>query len=178
MRYAMVIDTVRCVGCEACVVACKIENDVPQGYSRDWVVTEVEGQWPHFRTGIRSQRCNHCERPACAMNCPTGAIHKEPDGTVLVDNRKCTGCKSCIAACPYDVGFINPATKCSDKCTFCAHRVREGKLPACVATCPANAMHFGDLEDPNSQVHRLLATRKWKVLKPEAGTKPNVYYQV
>lgn len=178
MRYAMVIDTRRCVGCEACVVACKAENNVPEGYCRDWIVTEVDGQWPQFNTEIRSQRCNHCDRPACAMNCPTGAIHKDFGGVVLVATRKCTGCKSCIAACPYDVGFINPNTHCSDKCTFCAHRVREGKLPACVSTCPSKCMHFGDLDDPDSEVRRLLATRKWKVLKPEAGTRPNVYYLV
>ena len=176
MRYAMVIDTRRCVGCMDCVAACKNENRVPQGYCRDWIVQEVTGEFPNLHLEIRSERCNHCEYPACVLNCPTGAIHQEEGMVVLVDRLKCTGCKSCTAACPYNVGFINPETHTSDKCTFCYHRLKEGELPVCVSTCPTHCMHFGDLDDPDSEVSRLLKDRQWKVLHPEAGTRPKVYY--
>lgn len=178
MRYAMVIDTRKCVGCMDCVLACQNENHVPEGYCRDWIVTETVGKFPNLRLEIRSERCNHCDRPPCAVNCPTGAIHIDEGGIVLVSNERCTGCKNCMVACPYQVGFINPKTNCSDKCTFCVHRVREGLKPACVSVCPTKCMHFGDLHDPDSEVSLLLKNRKWKVLKPDAGTGPNVYYLI
>ena len=105
-------------------------------------------------------------------------MHVDYGGIVLVEDEKCTGCKSCIAACPYEVGYINPDTHCSDKCTFCLHRVKQGLLPACVSVCPTKCMHFGDLDDPDSEVSTLLRTRDYKVLLPDAGTKPKVFYLV
>jgi len=175
-RYGMVIDTTRCVGCMDCVVACKTENHVPEGYSRDWITTETRGKYPHLHMEIRSERCNHCENPPCVLNCPTGAIHVDEGGIVLVTEEACTGCKSCGTACPYGVPFYPETTHTSNKCTFCAHRVREGRDPACVSVCPTHCMHFGDLDDPLSEVSQLLRKRKWHVLKPEAGTKPKVFY--
>lgn len=176
MRYAMAIDTRKCVGCMDCVLACKAENRVPDGFCRTWIVTETVGKFPNLKMETRSERCNHCDRPPCVLNCPTGAIHIEDGGLVLVAQERCTGCKNCLVACPYGVGFINPETNTSDKCTFCVHRVRRGELPACVAVCPTKCLTFGDTEDPNSEISHLLQTRKWKVLKPEAGTSPNMYY--
>ncbi len=174
-RYAMAIDTRRCVGCADCVVACQTENNVPVGYCRDWIVQETTGVFPELQLEIRSERCNHCDDAPCVRTCPTGASHIVEGGIVLVDHDDCIGCKACIESCPYDARYIHPEGYI-DKCTFCIHRVSEGKDPACVSVCPTHAMIFGDLEDPNSEISKVLQTRKHKVLIPEAGTSPNVYY--
>lgn len=174
-RYAMVVDTRLCVSCKACVLACKAENDVPSGCSRDWLVEEVKGTFPDLHMQNRSERCNHCSRPPCVGACPTGASHVSDGGVVMVTHHKCTGCKACIAACPYDARFVHPKGYV-DKCTFCLHRVREGKLPACVSVCPTYCLHFGDLDDPESEVSRLLASRRYRVLHPETSCRPNVYF--
>jgi Fe-S-cluster-containing dehydrogenase component len=172
----MVIDTVRCVGCMDCVVACKVENNVPEGFNRDWIASEVSGAFPTLHMEIRSERCNHCDAPPCVYCCPTGASHvHDVGGVVLVDYDKCIGCKACIASCPYGARFINPKGY-AEKCTFCIHRVEDGLNPACVSVCPTHCMHFGDLDDPNSEVSLLLASRKHHSLMPEAGTKPRIFY--
>lgn len=175
-RYAMVIDTKTCIGCGDCVVACKVENSVPEGFCRDWIVSEVMGSFPNLQMELRSERCNHCDNPPCVYSCPTGASFiKDGTNITLVHKDKCTGCKACIAACPYDARFVMPEGYVS-KCTFCDHRLEHGLDPACVSTCPTHCMHFGDLNDPKSNVSRLLESRKWKVLLEDAGTEPNVYY--
>ncbi len=175
-RYGMVIDTRRCVGCMDCVVACKTENGVPEGYNRDWITETVSGGSPNLRMEIRTERCNHCASPPCVYCCPTGASHiHERGGVVLVDPEKCIGCKACLAACPYDARFIHPDGY-ADKCTFCIHRVEKGLDPACVAVCPTRCMHFGDLDDPESEVSRLLRDRASHSLLPEAGTQPSIFY--
>ena len=174
-RYGMAVDTRRCVGCNACVISCKTENGLPAGGFRDWITTEVQGAFPNLSMEIRSERCNHCSEPSCVDACPTGASHVNEGGIVGVDRNKCTGCKACIAACPYDARYVHP-DGFVDKCTFCLHLVRQGRLPACVTTCPTKALTFGDLGDPESPVSRLIASRKNKVLKPETGNKPNVFF--
>jgi len=171
----MVIDTKRCVGCADCVVACKTENNVPEGYCRDCIVQDIQGAFPDVQMEIRSERCNHCENAPCVRCCPTGASHIEEGGIVLVEHDKCTGCKACIAACPYGARYVHPDGYV-DKCTFCVHRLREGLLPACVEVCPTKAMHFGDLDDPKSEVSKLLKSRRHHSLIPEAGTKPKIFY--
>jgi Fe-S-cluster-containing dehydrogenase component len=175
-RFGMVIDTRQCVGCMDCVVACKTENDVPDGFCRDWINQRFEGTMPDLRLTITSERCNHCDRPPCVSCCPTGASHVHDFGkVVLVDHDKCIGCKACLASCPYGARFIHPDGY-ADKCTFCIHRVEKGELPACVAVCPTHAMHFGDLDDPGSELNRLLASRRHFALKPDAGTQPRIFY--
>ncbi len=175
MRYAMVIDTRLCVGCMNCVVACKTENQVPDGFCRDWITETLQGKYPHVRLEIRSERCNHCDNPPCVHACPTGASHRREGGFVAVAKGKCIGCKACMAACPYDARFVHPEGYVS-KCTFCQHRVAEGQNPACVSVCPTHCMFFGDLDDPASEVNRLLATRAHHALLPMAGTRPHVFY--
>lgn len=177
-RFGMVIDTVKCVGCMDCIVACKTENSVPEGFNRDWITQDVTGKNPFLHMEIRSERCNHCENPPCVYCCPTGASHvHDIGGVVLVDHDMCIGCKACLASCPYDARFIHPDGY-ADKCTFCIHRVEKALDPACVSVCPTHCMTFGDLEDPNSSVSKLLASRKYHTLIPEAGAKPHVYYLV
>ena len=175
VRHAMTVDTRVCVGCKACVLACKGENAVPDGSSRAWVVEEVRGTYPALAMEIRSERCNHCTDAPCVKACPTGASHVAEGGTVLVTHSKCSGCKACIAACPYDARFVHPGGYV-DKCTFCAHRTEKGLAPACAGVCPTGALTFGDRNDVTSEVARLLRTRRWKVLHPEAGTEPNVFF--
>ncbi len=175
-RLAMVIDTRRCVGCADCVVACKVENDVPIGHDRDWIVEEIRGRCPGPTLEIRSERCNHCADPPCVYCCPTGASHvHDYGGVVLVTASKCIGCKACLAACPYGARFIHP-DGFADKCTFCLHRVEKGLDPACVAVCPTHCMTFGDLDDPFGPVRRLLDSRPHHALLPEAGTEPCIFY--
>jgi Fe-S-cluster-containing dehydrogenase component len=174
-RYAMTVDTRLCVGCNACVLSCKAENRVPEKGYRDWITTETKGKFPNLSQQIRSERCNHCSKAACVSACPTGASHFEEAGTVTVDSGKCTGCKACIASCPYGARYVHPEGYV-DKCTFCLHRVRKGKMPACVTVCPTSSLAFGDLSDPSSEVYRLLATRKYRRLKVEEGLEPNIYF--
>jgi Fe-S-cluster-containing dehydrogenase component len=175
-RLGMVIDTRKCVGCMDCVVACKTENGVPDGHCRDWITQRLQGTLPHLRLTITSERCNHCDRPPCVNCCPTGASHVHDYGrVVLVDHDKCIGCKACLAACPYGARFVHPDGY-ADKCTFCIHRVERGELPACVSVCPTHSMTFGDLDDPESEVSRLIASRSHFVLMPDAGTGPRIFY--
>ncbi len=176
-RYAVVVDTRRCVGCNACVLACKAENGVALGDFRCWIATEATGTYPELAMEIRSERCNQCSNSPCVTNCPTGASYVGSGGIVLVDRSLCTGCKACMAACPYDARYVH-ADGYADKCTFCAHRVARGELPACVANCPTKALTFGDANDPTSDLAMLLRARPHHVLKPEMGTEPNVYYIV
>jgi Fe-S-cluster-containing dehydrogenase component len=124
---------------------------------------------------IRSERCNHCSDPPCVGACPTGASHVAEGGIVLVAPNKCTGCKACIAACPYQARYVAPDGHV-DKCTFCLHRVRRGLDPACVSNCPTRALRFGDLEDAGSDVAQSVRSRQVKVLRPELGLGPNVYF--
>lgn len=174
-RYAMVVDTRLCVACKACVLACKAENDVPDGFCRDWIVEEVRGEFPNLVAENRSERCNHCSEAPCVDACPTGASHVADGGVVLVNHDKCTGCKACIGACPYDARYVHPKGYV-DKCTFCIHRVRRGEEPACVSVCPTACLTFGDRHDPDSRVSRLLRSRTHKVLARETGAEPNVFF--
>jgi len=175
-RFAMVIDARRCVGCMDCVVACKTENWVPEGYDRDWIVQDAQGAYPTVHLEIRSERCNHCANPPCVYCCPTSASHVHSiGGVVLVTHNMCIGCKACLASCPYNARFVHPDGY-ADKCTFCIHRVEQGLEPACAAVCPTRCIYFGNLEDPLSEVSQLLASRLYHALLPEAGTKPQIYY--
>jgi Fe-S-cluster-containing dehydrogenase component len=175
MRYAMAIDTKKCVGCSDCVVACQIENSVPLGFCRDWVVEVTRGTYPNLQMEIRSERCNQCQNSPCVRCCPTGASHYAEGGIVLVAPGKCIGCGACIASCPYDARYPHPEGHV-DKCTFCVHLVKQGSSPACVAVCPTKCMYFGDLHNPQSPVSVVLKNRSWKTLIPEAGTTPHLYF--
>ena len=156
-RYAMVIKTERCVGCQSCTVACKSEWNVPNGFARTRVPeTGTRGTFPNLSARFHVEQCNHCDRPTCVPACPSGATYQAEDGTVRIDRALCIGCGACVAACPYGARYIDPGAGKADKCDFCAPRREQGLLPACVLTCPGEAKVFGDLEDSSSDVYRLV----------------------
>lgn len=181
-HWGMLIDVRKCIGCQACTIACINENDVPEGSFRTIVSTysvkqnDQAGQ--PAGTYVLPRLCNHCDNPPCVPVCPVGATFKRADGLVLIDGDRCVGCGYCVLACPYDARFINHQTGKADKCTFCGHRLEAGLLPACVETCVGGARIFGDLNDPKGELRLRMnaASEQLKVLKPELGTKPNVYY--
>lgn len=173
----MALDISKCVGCADCVVACQTENNVPLGYSRDWIVEKVKGEYPHLLLHFESQRCNHCATSPCVRVCPTGSSHITEGGIVKVTPNLCIGCGACIQACPYNARFFHPDGYVS-KCTFCDHRVKEGLDPACVSVCPTYCMYFGDLDDETSPVSIALKQNAINsyVLLPEIGAEPQVYF--
>jgi tetrathionate reductase subunit B len=177
-RYALAIDTRKCIHCMACVVACKAENDVPPERFRNRVHAQTRGEFPHLSASFEPEQCHHCASPSCVRVCPTGASYQREDGLVLVDGADCIGCGYCIIACPYDARYFNEETRIVDKCTMCAHRVDAGREPACVETCPTRVRTFGDLEDKAGALHRLIATRRSQVKKLETGNDPQLYYLV
>lgn len=175
-RWGMVFDLRKCIGCQACTVACSMEHQVPIGHFRTTVsVYEVQTEG-RTRRAMLPRTCNQCDNAPCVAVCPTQATYQRKDGVVVVDNTACVGCAYCVQACPYGARFINPETHTAEKCNFCVQRVDAGLLPACVETCVGGARVFGDLNDPQSQVSRLMREHPVKVLKPEAGTEPRVYY--
>jgi phenylacetyl-CoA:acceptor oxidoreductase 27-kDa subunit len=215
MRWGMVIDLGRCIGCYACALACKAENGTPPGVYFRRILTHEEGRYPTVRRVPVPVSCNHCADAPCVSVCPSGASYQTDEGVVLVDETKCIGCRACMMACPYknrsflkqrrayfpETGFtpmeesggearIDWGAKVNAvvKCTFCLHRLEAAKktgltpgvdraaTPACVITCPARAMVFGDLDDPQSEISRLIVTRGGFQLRPEAGTSPSVCY--
>ena len=205
-RYGMAIDTKRCVGCNACTIACKQANNVPDGVMWSRVLTDG-GDMPDTPAsdgGNLSMRyfpmgCQHCENPACVKVCPVGATYKDPEtGVVRQDYDKCIGCRMCMSACPYsgvrsfnwdepqyclghDVGDADAPVHQKhvvEKCTFCYQRISKGEVPSCMDLCPARARFWGDLDDPNSEVAKKVASRQYTHLLEEKGTKPSVYYLV
>jgi molybdopterin-containing oxidoreductase family iron-sulfur binding subunit len=194
----MVIDLKRCIGCYACQLSCKAEHGTPPGVFFSRVLKREEGEYPTVRQLFLPVLCNHCEEAPCVEACPTGASFKwEEDGIVDIDTDKCVGCRACMMACPYSNRYYNDGrqhyyeqgatdyerartsrhqTNVVMKCNFCRDRVRAGKQPACVENCPTVARYFGDLDDPNSEVSRLIRERSGFTLHPEEGTKPSVYY--
>jgi Fe-S-cluster-containing dehydrogenase component len=198
-EWGFLVDTTRCIGCGACVRACNVENDVPEGFFRTWVeryeidedgtvhVDSPNGAVDGFkRDRTRTERpvksffvpklCNHCKSSACTQVCPVGATYESPDGVVLVDEEHCIGCGYCVQACPYGCRFIDHERGTADKCTLCYHRLQRGLDPACVLACPCDARICGNLKDPDSPIRRVLRDRRYQLLKPELSTEPKCYY--
>jgi len=227
VKYAMVIDLDRCFGCRACMEACKVENNTPEGVFWMYVFRFEEGHFPDVRISYMPRPCMHCDNAPCVKPCPVGARYKRADGLVATDWKRCIGCRYCEVACPYSVNYFNwgeqqkrqyldwqapeaeavrrvtneaiPPYKNPDlegafkpekryigagshmrgvmgKCNFCVHRLEKGLLPACVANCPVQVYHFGNINDPESEVSKLVHSRPaWRLLE-ELGTRPSVYY--
>jgi len=201
MKRGMVFDLRRCIGCNACVVACKQENSLPDGVFFTKTLSEEYGVYPAANRVYIPTLCNHCEDAPCEKVCPSGATYTRDDGIVMVDDAKCIGCGTCAVACPYDqrsqmdadnlkngmygggnltdfekqgYGRWTPGTV--TKCDFCSQRVDVGLEPACVVTCPTDARIFGDLDDPNSAPNKLIRERGGMPALSDKNTKPKVYY--
>ena len=176
-KYAMVIDTNRCTGCQGCTIACKSENNVPDGFFRSWVKVGMKGTYPDVSTHFLPRLCNNCEDAPCLHLCPTGATYRTyEDGVVHVNRDVCVGCRICVVACPYGARFPNPITKTADKCDFCYHRITKGLQPACVDACTGRARIFGDLNDPESEVSRYMQNHSTQRLRADLDTRPKVHY--
>lgn len=176
MQYGFIIDNRKCIGCHACTVACKSEHDVPIGVNRTWVKQVEKGVFPDTRRLFSVMRCNHCTDAPCVEICPTEALFVRDDGIVDFNNDRCIACKSCMQACPYDALYIDPETSTAAKCNYCAHRVDVGLEPACVNVCPEEAIVSGDLDNPESNIAKLLSRQQVTARKTEKGTKPNLFY--
>ena len=199
MRHGMVIDLRRCIGCNACTLACKQEKGTGPGVQYCKVPIYERGEYPLTRFEYLPLLCMHCADPPCEAVCPTGATYIREDGVVDVDTDKCIGCRYCMNACPYNARYFKFTEAQSyfeghdlnqyetlmaaehpvgvvQKCDLCFERTAEGEQPACVAACPPNARIWGDLDDPTSEAAKLVAERNGYQLHPEAGTNPSVFY--
>jgi Fe-S-cluster-containing dehydrogenase component/formate-dependent nitrite reductase membrane component NrfD len=176
MNYGFVIDNRSCIGCHACSTACKSENSVPLGVNRTWVKYTEVGRYPDVQRHFQVTRCNHCANPPCVRICPVSAMYQREDGIVEFDGDACIGCKACLQACPYDAVYIDPDSGTAAKCHFCGHRVSQGLEPACVVVCPTHSIIAGDMDDPASEIAKVLASTPTSVRKPELNTEPNLFY--
>jgi phenylacetyl-CoA:acceptor oxidoreductase subunit 1 len=208
MRWGMVIDLKRCVGCQTCTIACKQEHGLPAGTAWRFVADVEVGHYPDVRRLFLPMQCMHCAEPPCVPVCPTGASRQREDGIVWVHHDACVGCGYCALACPYHArhlvheasgyfSILTPSERAEarserhgvmTKCTFCKERVDGGMArglvpgvdqdatPMCSVACIANAIVFGDLDDAESRVSRLIAGGAAQLLMPECGTEPRVYY--
>lgn len=220
-RWGMVIDLDRCTACQACVVACSVENNQMLGSPEEaalgriirWlkILPNTEKEGAHIRQTLIPMPCQHCEDPPCARVCPTSATFMNPEGIVGQVYDRCIGCRYCVNACPYTCKFFNwgepqwprevampfnPDVSVRykgvvEKCLFCHHRLqragdrarrenrslKEGDyVPACAVACPAQAIVFGDFNDPDSQASKWASSpRAFRILE-ELGTRPKVLY--
>ena len=212
-RWGMVIDVKKCVTCYACVLACKQEHFLPPNIFKNRLLVGERGEYPNVTKFVYPIQCNQCENAVCVEVCPTRATYKRDDGVVVVDSDRCTGCQSCVTACPYQQRMMTygeqkeyfpgqgqtPLEKIGEllyphpdgtvvKCQFCEERIDAGlkkglkpgvdqeATPACVTICMTKARVFGDLEDPDSDVSKLIREKNAYVLHPEFNTKPSIYY--
>jgi Fe-S-cluster-containing dehydrogenase component/formate-dependent nitrite reductase membrane component NrfD len=175
-RFGFVLDQRSCIGCHACTVACKQEHGVELGVFRTWVKYIEQGTFPDTRRYFSVLRCNHCDDAPCVEVCPVTALYRREDGIIDFDSDRCIGCKACLNACPYDALYIDPDSHTAAKCNFCAHRVDQGMKPSCEIVCPTQAIVSGDLDDPASEISRLIDTVPSRVRAPEQGTQPKVFY--
>ena len=181
-HYAMVIREHLCIGCELCKEACVETNNVPEYGFRTTILErrrDIVGGGEE--TIFMPVLCNQCNRPPCVRVCPTTATWKdETTGIIVMKDSRCIGCKTCMAACPYNARYFDEETRAVDKCDFCLEaRLSQGKKnTACSDACPADVRVFGDLANVKSRVYQLVHQPEkivW-VLRPEAGALPNIFY--
>ncbi|AJC91154.1 polysulfide/thiosulfate reductase, subunit B [Campylobacter subantarcticus] len=177
MKYAMIFDSQKCIGCQACTIACKSENNIPDGLYRLKVkITGPYGKFPKLNFNFERFSCQMCENTPCVTVCPTHASFMDSNGVVDIKEDLCVGCLYCIGACPYGARFLNPETKIPDKCNFCkdTHLKLHGE-PACVSVCPGNALIFGDLDNENDVIYDVLSKKNFIRKKEYLNTKPKLF---
>jgi molybdopterin-containing oxidoreductase family iron-sulfur binding subunit len=213
--FGYALDISRCIGCRRCVYGCVKENNQSRDPQIHYIqVLEMEKEMgidfmhanmyydheevPHEGHFYLPVACQQCKNPPCVKACPVGATWTEPDGIVVVDYDWCIGCRTCMAACPYDARQFNwgkpnlppeeanPVTHflgnrprdkgVVEKCTFCIQRVREGRYPECVEVCPVGARKFGNLLEEGSEIRYILENKRVLILKEELNTQPKFYY--
>lgn len=176
-RYIMAIDPAKCTSCMACVMACKLNNQVETGQNRNWVRS---GASDNAKSGLAFQpgACMHCADPLCVKACPTKATYLAADGSIQVDNSICIACSSCVTACPYDARYINKIARRVDKCDYCRTSLTPlGLEPACVSICPTRARIFGDAEEIGSPIQAALAAHELSYVESkETPTNPTLAY--
>lgn len=200
LKWGMVVDLNKCrQGCDACVKACRKENNITIHGDPRYDVHLIRKVTVKRTFPVESPEkpmpllCNQCDNPPCVLVCPVKATHKRPDGIVIVDHHRCIGCRYCVTGCPYNARHFNfkenhdwpnkelPRSShgVPQSCTFCVHRLDAGKLPACIEACAkagAGALTIGNLNDPDSEVSQLISSNSVKGLREDLGTKPKVYY--
>lgn len=197
VRWGMLIDATKCApGCDDCVTACRTENHLPQDpkpTDSQWIRKIEIREIRTGRTASAPVMCQHCAQPPCVDVCPTGASFKRADGIVLVDRHACIGCRYCVMACPYKArSFVaEPVTDqradvprgkgCVEGCTLCVHRLDAGnKVTACAEACSKaghDAIVFGDLNDPDSEISRRVRAWSTTQLRADLGLDPGVHYR-
>ncbi len=203
VRWGFLFDLGKCYGCHSCTVACKTEHDVRLRVFRSSVRNLEFGEFPDTKRTYAPWLCNQCANPPCIGRCPVepidaalifpggdevtykrAATYQRPDGLVLIDKDRCVGCGYCVEDCPYGVRYLDPieeaggdeTAKAADKCDFCLARLEQGIVPACVNTCPAGARVIGNVNDPDSEISKLIAANETYTLLPELETEPRAYY--
>ena len=152
--YAFLLDLARCIGCQACVAACKTGNELPQDTQFIHLIEQTRGVFPKLEGGFKNHRCYHCADAACVAVCPTGALYKE-DGLTRLERAKCSGCTYCVDACPFGVPTM--VGERASKCDACKDVVAAGGKPWCVKTCPSNALMYGERDEILAEAHQRVA---------------------
>lgn len=188
-KYGMIIDVDKCNGCYSCFLSCRDEfagNDYPPysatqpAQGQYWMqIQEIErGTYPKVKVSYIPLPCLHCEEASCITASPGDAVYRRPDGIVLIDPEKAVGQKEIMRNCPHRVIYWNDEKNIPQKCTFCSHLLDKGwDAPRCVEACPTGALVFGDMDDPESDICRLMASKTTEELHPEYGLKPRVVYK-
>jgi Fe-S-cluster-containing dehydrogenase component len=187
-RFGLIINISKCTGCYNCFLTCRDEfagNEYP-GYAApqpmtgmNWMrlVERERGQYPKVKVAYVPITCMHCENATCIKMSRNKAVYRRADGIVIIDPEKSKGQKQLVTACPYRVIEWNEEKQIPQKCILCAHMLDKGeKVPRCVESCPTGALVFGDLDDPKSEIAKLVASGKTEALHPEYGMNEKVRY--
>jgi len=146
-QYSFSFDSIKCIKCKACEIACKQWKGIRAGTIKlRWVEEIVSGAFPDVKRHFTSNSCRHCAQPACLEVCPVQAIVKCQDGVVIVEPEKCNGCQACLQACSFGVPQFSE-NGLMQKCDMCVDRIENGQIPVCVGTCPTRALRWGNLEE-------------------------------
>jgi len=175
-QYALVIDLDRCIGClGGCLVACKLQHGTALGDSRSKMYKMESGHYPDLEMYFLPVMCQQCENAPCAVLCPTGACYKDPeDGVVKIDTGRCVGCGTCRKNCPYGAMNFNKEMHIMDKCDICSELRARGEKLACEKNCAGGAINYGDINDPESEVSKLIRDAGENVCSlTDEGNKPS-----